>query len=202
MPNPQAALLGLKNTYFAMRHGKSEANERGLIVSNPERGARAFGLCEKGRVQVQDSVGRLRGDAFSALCVMSSDFLRARQTAELVHAGLGLREPIVSSALLRERFFGAFDGGADTFYDTVWAQDALNPSHTDNGVESALNVVARGVGAVQEAERRWAGRQVLLVAHGDVLQLLQSAFEGRSAADHRSLVPLGVAEIRPLQGGA
>jgi len=38
-----------------MRHGHSEANEQGIIVSRPEIGTRRYGLTEKGRAQVEAS---------------------------------------------------------------------------------------------------------------------------------------------------
>jgi len=36
--------MSLKNIYYIMRHGESEANTRGLIISSPERGTSSYGL--------------------------------------------------------------------------------------------------------------------------------------------------------------
>ena len=44
-------------------------------------------------------------------------------------------------------------------------------------------------------EGRWL---VLLVAHGDVLQILQSGFAGRDPREHRSLAHLPTATLRAL----
>ena len=41
-----------------MRHGESEANVAGVIVSDPEQGCHGYGLTEKGRLQVLHSVAR------------------------------------------------------------------------------------------------------------------------------------------------
>ena len=46
----------LTNRYFIMRHGRSLANQLELIVSSPENGVESYGLDDKGREQVIDSV--------------------------------------------------------------------------------------------------------------------------------------------------
>ena len=54
---------------------------------------------------------------------------------------------------------------------------------------------AEGDGAASEPEERWG---VVLVAHGDVLQILQTAFEELAPGQHRSLPHLPNAELRLL----
>jgi broad specificity phosphatase PhoE len=129
---------------------------------------------------------------------------------------------------LRERWFGELDGGPDTEYPSVWAVDALDASHTHFNVESVDAVRARvrslaarlrdevgksggGDGlagitgdASSDAEphadlgssgERWI---VLLVAHGDVLQIAQTLFAGISGTRHRELPHLPTATLRRL----
>jgi broad specificity phosphatase PhoE len=45
----------LHNQYFAMRHGKSEPNELGIILSHPDAGTTGYGLVEEGRQQAKKS---------------------------------------------------------------------------------------------------------------------------------------------------
>jgi hypothetical protein len=47
-------------------------------------------------------------------------------------------------------------------------------------------------------EQRFVDTILLLVSHGDALQILQTAFAGRDASEHRQLQHLQTAEIRPL----
>ena len=49
----------LKNKYYAFRHGESQANVEGIIVSDPSIGTAKYGLSEKGRGQVEESAVRL-----------------------------------------------------------------------------------------------------------------------------------------------
>ena len=63
--------------------------------------------------------------------------------------------------------------------------------------------VRAGVCAVAVVERIDAERDgrwlVLLVAHGDVLQILQAGFAGRDPREHRSLPHLPTATLRALE---
>ena len=192
-----------RHSYHALRHGQSLANVEGIISSNPDVATREHGLSELGLQQAAVSAENCRGVA-----IYTSDFKRAAETAETVHAALRADGVAVWPAdgprrevLLRERWFGEFDGGADSEYATVWAEDARDAGHTRYGVESVESVLARGdelvarIDASAEHEGRWL---VLLVAHGDVLQILQSGFAGRDPREHRSLAHLPTATLRAL----
>lgn len=187
------------NRYVALRHGQSQANVESIIVSNPEVGANSYGLTAAGEEQVRAAMVRVPAGFDRHLKIISSDFLRARETAAIVASRLAVTEPVFYSEQLRERFFGALDGGADERYAEVWHSDSADPSHCEFGVESAVAVVQRTVDLIRQLELRYQGAVVLLVAHGDVLQLLQTAFSGVSPALHRGLPPLQVAEIRALR---
>ena len=62
-------------------------------------------------------------------------------------------------------------------------------------------VLDRATGLVADLERRYVGRDILLVSHGDTLQILQAGFLRMDPAAHRRLPPLRIAEIRALRLG-
>lgn len=188
----------LPNQYFIMRHGQSEANVQGLIVSNPANGIERYGLTALGRQQVADSLAAVAGRLPEGLQIISSDFLRARQTAAIAHRLLACIDPVEYSPLLRERYFGDYDGGSDASYNQVWQQDIIDADQQHGNVESVAAVLARSSQLVRQLETKQSNQTYLLVAHGDTLQILQTAFLARPAAEHRALPPLAVAEIRPL----
>ena len=159
-----------------------------------------YGLCEEGRLQVRDAVHQHR--LLLANCrVVSSDFLRARETAELVCQLLGLKHPLKQDVRLRERYFGIHEGCSDRIYPSVWDLDCENPEHEEGGVESAAAVQRRITGVIQSLEQDWGDQDFLLVAHGDPLQMLQTAFAGISACHHRSQPHLETAGVRELVRG-
>ena len=188
----------LRNEYYALRHGWSKANEAGVIVSRIDSGARIeYGLHATGQEQASAA-----GEAFRDIvgerpvAVLSSDFSRTFQTAKIVAAAVGA--DVVAEPALRERDFGAFELGPNTAYDQVWARDAVDATHTAWGVEAASAVLERAAGAVQRVEGAREGHVVLLVSHGDCLQILQTAFAGVDVSAHRSLPHLETCELRRL----
>jgi probable phosphoglycerate mutase len=187
----------LANTYRVMRHGQSKANMAGLIVSRIENDRRGdYGLTDFGRRQALEGARAcaLPKDAI----IVSSDFARARQTAEIVREHLGAPE-VELAAALRERNFGDLDGSPADNYARVWAADEADPAHRDGGVESADSVLDRTTALIVDLERRHSGRDILLVSHGDTLQILQAGFLRMSPAAHRSLPALQTGEIRQFQ---
>lgn len=118
---------------------------------------------------------------------------------------------------LRERWFGDLDGEDDApSYQKVWALDAMSARHGELGVEPANDVAARAAAVVHRVRKEVSIRQryhtgegqpfppgpsaVVLVSHGDALQLLQCLLAGRPLEEHRSLPHLencGVRVLRP-----
>ena len=191
-------LGALRNRYFAMRHGYSLANQRGLIVSHPENGRGAYGLSDLGRRQVADSLAG--GPPLDEkTLIVSSDFERALETARIAHRQLGCEAPIVVDERLRERNFGELELGSDQSYPSVWEQDAADPDSNWRGVESPNQVMRRVTSLVADYEASHRDATLLLVSHGDALQILQTAFNRLGASRHRSLEHLQTAEIRLLQ---
>eukprot|EP00965_Chrysotila_dentata_P034262 1141570-Pleurochrysis_carterae.AAC.2 len=127
----------LRNRYFGLRHGQSEANVAGIISSDPSIGTTMHGLTALGRLQARraattlvDLVGR---ENLGSTHFYSSDFTRALQTAEEALAGVinlleyensvetddslelpalpsSLTDGVKVTPLVRERYFGDFDG--------------------------------------------------------------------------------------------
>jgi glucosyl-3-phosphoglycerate phosphatase len=78
----------------------------------------------------------------------------------------------------------------------VWAADEVSPDHREGHVESANAVLARVTAFIITLEQRYAGRDILLVSHGDTLQILQTGFWRMSPGRHRELPHIEPAEIR------
>lgn len=190
-------LKQLKNQYFALRHGESIANQKGLIVSSPANGVKNYGLSEEGRKQITNSV-TANAKINSKTKIISSDFLRAHESARIAHQILGPDSNIQISEYLRERFFGDYELKDNTFYQNVWDDDQQDSSNTANKVESADAVLERTTSLISSLETSFEGEMFLLVSHGDALQILQTAFSKTATSAHRSLPHLDTAEIREL----
>lgn len=195
--NHLTGLAGLRNRYFLMRHGQSKANVAGIIVSSLARDAAGdYGLSDLGREQALASAKRSGLPPGTVIC--ASPFARARQTAEIVRDCLGAPPPVVEDAL-RERYFGDWEGTDTANYEKVWAGDQSGLA--DGGVEPASEVQDRVTSLVAELDAAHEGRTILLVSHGDALQILLTGFAGAAASAHRDVPHLETAEIRPAAPG-
>ncbi|XP_078174063.1 phosphoglycerate mutase family protein isoform X2 [Carex rostrata] len=176
----------LRNNYWVLRHGRSIPNERGLIVSSLENGTREeFGLAALGIEQA-----KLAGELFKKLeeknftidrvRICYSPFSRTTETAREVARVLGIS--IDSSSCkemveLSERYFGTLELLSHDKYAEVWALDEKNPFMPPEGGESVADVASRLRAALLATETAFQGCAVLIVSHGDTLQILQTLLQ-------------------------
>jgi len=136
----------LKNTYFALRHAHSIANEKHLILSYPENGLKNYGLSKKGEKQTLEKLKPAMLKEFKLTRknthTISSDFLRALETAE-IFCKLNRLEPPVFDKRLRERYFGEFEKMSSLNYQKIWQKDYENENHHYKNVESMTDVGKR-----------------------------------------------------------
>jgi broad specificity phosphatase PhoE len=194
----------LANQYYAMRHGQSRANADGIIVSRVETDARGdYGLTEQGREQVRAAARACAppaGPLGSGTLIYASDFARAAQTALIMREHLR-SAGVVTTPALRERYFGRWDGTPTGNYRAVWATDEAGADQAGDGdgVEPADAVLDRATALIRDLEREHSGQVILLVSHGDTLQILQAGFARMDAGAHRRLPHLATAEVRRLE---
>jgi len=150
---------------------------------------------------------------YKGVAIFSSDFTRARETASIFCESLQkanipvYSDDIIVEKRLRERYFGELNGGSDTRYQEVWDIDINNPDHDEFKVESANSVLERTTKLITELDAQLSNGgsddgtcwMCVLVAHGDVLQIMQTGFlKHEDAARHRSLEHLETSTIREL----
>lgn len=186
----------LKNQYYVMRHGESLANTAGIIVSHPANGITGYGLSEVGRQQVTAEISDCNLPQLTH--IICSDFRRAHETAKIAHHILVCQSQITLDVRLRERNFGELELGSDRRYSEVWSADQQQGNRSDIGVETVESVLDRALELILEQESEFSGVSFLLIAHGDVLQILQTAFSTLPANRHRELPHLKTAELRLL----
>jgi broad specificity phosphatase PhoE len=56
----------------------------------------------------------------------------------------------------------------------------------------------RATALIRDLEREHSGQVILLVSHGDTLQIMQAGFARMDAGEHRRLAHLATAEVRRL----
>ena len=157
-----------------VRHGQSEWNvSRRLQGQTGHVPLTALGL-EQARAAARTLAGR------DLAAVHSSDLLRARQTAEVIAAEFGL--PVQLDDGLREQAYGTLEGLPSAEALATAAYDFTDPDARAPGGESLREVHERVGGCLVRYAERYAGRECVLVTHGDALRAGLASLAGLSAA--------------------
>lgn len=144
-----------------IRHGTTDWNLEGRL-----QGQNNIPLNEAGRRQAHLLAERLSAEQWDV--IVSSDLLRASETADIIADKTGIR-PVRLEARLRERTHGRLDGTTLEERIATWGEGWKQLEH---GVESNEVLFARGSACLEELESEYAGKSILVVAHGAFIAVL------------------------------
>jgi broad specificity phosphatase PhoE len=169
-------------TLLLVRHGETDWNRDGRWQGHSDTP-----LNELGRRQARDLAGEFDG----VDVVYSSDLARARETAEILAADLGLDVRLDSR--LRERGFGAWEGlNADEIESEFAEAHRRWQSGEGAGAEDAESFAAFGARVrsfVEDLLRRHPDETVLVIGHGGSIRVIHALATGLNyVRDHR-LIP-------------
>lgn len=188
-----------------MRHGESEANAKHIIASNPLGLGKTIGLTNMGRAQVRKAAIKIEGlietRRHVGVVIVSSPFLRAVETADILSDQLGDAVPRIISTRFQERFFGVFEGLSTDNYEKIWAMDRDGKApRRDWNVETLEAIHARTQPELDQLRLDYPGYAIVIVTHGDVASVMIAADKGVPLARHREVGGLptaGIAVLRP-----
>jgi len=160
----------MKTKFFLIRHGETEANLADIISGHLETP-----LTKLGREQAQARAKDFIKINFAA--VYSSDLTRAQETAEIL---VGKKLKVQTDERLRERFYAELDGlivakariqYADRFAlrETLTREERIE-FRLAEGVENDVELMARLTKFLFEKAIEHSNKNVLVVAHGDLLR--------------------------------
>lgn len=166
--------MGIEPTvFYLVRHGESENNVANLLSSWPEK--RIFHLTEKGRLQVRAAGEKLRDRGIAK--IYSSPITRALETARILSAATGI--DIIVDERLRETDFGIYDCGPVKVRSAKYATDLDRIDTDENDLEGLRGVRRRIESFIGDVVKRDAGTRIVIVSHGDPLELLHGALRGQ-----------------------
>ena len=193
-----ASRIGFRNRYLLVRHGESENNVRHLLSSDTDA---EYPLTDKGREQATATAAKLVGENVDV--VITSDLMRAHQTAGIIGQALGL-EPETDERL-REINLGEFEGQPYEEYRVHMEKDATTAyTQKPKKGESWSDVETRVLKLIAALEKKYQGKTIALVSHSGPAWILEVATTGapRGRAFKEDEPPLlGNAEMRELTGG-
>ena len=134
------------------------------------------------------------------LVVISSDFRRARETAEIVHAQLSVKLPLHQDSRLRERGMGSLEGRPREEFRKILDNDMVDPTHSEDGVESLTSMVSRMGEVFRDADKEFEEKVVLVVSHGDPLSCIYAVYNNVSPCKrYKEFSMYKTCEIREMQ---
>jgi probable phosphoglycerate mutase len=178
---------------IALRHGETAWN-----VDTRIQGQLDVELNDTGRWQAQQAAQALRDETLNA--IYASDLARAFVTATAIGDMAGLQP--VPTPELRERHFGIFQTRTWAEIEQMWPEDALrwrtrDPDWAPEGGESLITLRERVSRTVNELASRHVGEQIVLVAHGGIMDVLYRLATGQDIQAPRTW-SLGNAVINRL----
>ena len=166
-------------TLLLVRHGQSRWNALGLMQGQTDD----VPLTELGHAQASAGAEKLAALAPGAL--ISSDLLRARQTAEHCARATGL--PVTLTAALREQGYGVLEGRRSReLWDVV---DWTDPHWAAEGGESLAQLHGRVGAYLAELRAEPPADVVALVTHGDTIRAVQAVAAGLGPTDLPAVTP-------------
>ena len=159
----------MKTRICLVRHGETEWNAERRLQGHTD-----VPLNSTGRAQAEATADSLDDLSFDA--IYSSDLARARETAQCCASRLGIA--VRTHAGLRERHFGIFQGltyaqASARHPDAFIAFQRRDPDYAfDEGGESLRALATRVDEVINDLADRHPGQQILVVAHGGVLDTI------------------------------
>jgi isoleucyl-tRNA synthetase len=168
------------NKYLLMRHGQAQSNIEGGFkygvwdfANNPDNH-----LTELGRIQVAESAESLKGHKIDY--IIASPIVRAQETAKIVASTLGMDE----SAIITDDRMLEWNVGPEFQWKDLelffQARNAAENRYTfkSEGAESFQDVIIRVGKMMEEFEKTYEGKNILIVGHGSSLRSIEMIIEG------------------------
>lgn len=163
-----------KNVWYTMRHGEATHNVDGTIAAG------AFlddsHLTELGKNQVHALAKKLKKEKIDIIYASPAD--RTRETVDIIRSVI--KVPVVYDNRFVEIRTGIFDGKLITDHKAFYVDPLEEFSKPTPGGESLNEVARRMMAAVLEINKKYAGKRILLISHGDPLWMLEGTLEQRT----------------------
>ncbi|MDO8503063.1 MAG: class I tRNA ligase family protein, partial [bacterium] len=170
-----------KNKYFVIRHGEYLGNINKTANCWPEKGI--FSLTKKGQEEAKLAAKKIKNRKIDL--IFSSDLLRTKQTAEILGEELEIKPKF--DKRLREINVGILNGKKIEEAGKFWsrneklsAQDYYLRRFKEAPPkgENYVQVEKRVYGFLKELEKKYSGKNIVIVSHARVLTLLEKVTRG------------------------
>lgn len=175
--------MNFNNKYYLLRHGEALSNVRQVMSSWPETFENP--LTERGRQMVAESA-KLLGDKHIDM-IFASDILRTTQTAQIVGEALNVR--LEFDTRLREIDFGVLNGKSIGDLDAAFNSESQRIASAVPGGETYAQVLERVYGFLEEIDKKYQEKNILMVSHEGPLWMLEAKVRGMTLQEGLEKIP-------------
>lgn len=163
--------LGLSsNTFYFARHGEAKQNVLGIISSYPEK--EDYDLTQDG-VKRAENLGNALKSKGGVDLIFASDLLRTKRTAEIAGKILGVE--VKTDERLRELNLGVYNGRLQTEFDKDFPEETRWEKAPEGG-ETWTQTQGRMLDFINETNKKFKDKKILIVGHGDPFWVLMQYF--------------------------
>ena len=176
------------NDYFILRHAEADSNVLKVVSCAPEKfdiKLTAHGEKQAKRLALLLKIRKID-------LIYSSPIRRTKETAEIIANSLGLT--VHYDNRLTEYNVGVFNGRPIEEFHDFMVNESDKFLKIPEGGEGLNSVRQRMMAFIQELEKTYQNKKILIVGHGDPLWMLEAAAQGLS---DEATVKLKEKYIRP-----
>ena len=165
------------NHYFAMRHAEAIHNAENKVSSKLET-SRNHSLTEKGKKEAEKAAEKLKNIDI----IFASDFLRTKQTAEIVAKTLGYaQDKIIFDERIREVNTGVFDNKTHEEYHNYFSSLEEKFYKIPPEGENLTELKNRMAEFLYDIENKYSEKNILIISHEYSIWLMFGAAIGADA---------------------
>jgi isoleucyl-tRNA synthetase len=185
-----------KNEYFILRHGEALNNKKNVLVTQIPEKIRCP-LTKKGEKEAKLAAKKLKNKKIDL--IFASDFERTKQTAEIIAKELGLK--VIYDKRLREINVGIFDGKKVKDWEEFFESYEERFTKKIKGGENYNQVKMRMYRFLEDLEKKYQGKRILIVSHQRPLTMLEGVVKGFEIEDFKKFEKKKIknGEIRKIE---
>ncbi len=185
------------NTYFALRHGESETQLLGIVADSNSK----YHMTDLGKEQIRLAAEKLKKENIDI--IIHSDVLRTTEAARIVAEVLGVKE-VLKDTRVREINVGIFNGRPTKEYNGFYSSAEEYFAKAPPEGESLSDLRARLMGFMQDIDRKYRNKKILIISHEYPIWILDGASRG---LDRDGIIKLrgrkedyiGLAGVQPIK---
>ena len=181
------------NTYTIIRHGQAENNTEHIVSGKEDS---PHHLTDEGKEQVLKATTGLKDKKIDI--IISSPFIRTRETTGIITKALGFKDEVVYDARIGEINLGVLEGRPNEEYLGSYTSEEEKFIKEIEGGETLTDVKKRVGEFLYEIDKKYKNKNILIVTHDYATWMMKSVIKGlvrKESAEMKGELYINNAEI-------